>query len=770
MAIMPRYQDSGITVATPQGQFRDTSGVFDALSQNMNRMTNFYFQEAEQQAKIEGAKYAADKAPTVQQIEEARITNHPLAPIADETTTFGQSANRALTQILTRNVSAAADIQLAKLQEDVTAGRIGINDIAGKTNALIEGYSSALHDIDPLSARSVEADLAIHGNRLFVSATKAAASRAVEQQTLQTTQAIEMALPQRIAQIYNNGDQTITNPAGDKATVSVDQQIKSELNRAVSMAQSLPISKQKKVLDDIVKYAKEGGERYVQEILIKGSPEDVKSVTSAIESGKFDGTIVDPAARMTLLNAANSRYNQLEKEPERINAAMQSFITNKLDDANAVIKAGKIITIPSEADLKVFTDPVKYQEAFNKLKAVQERQVLLSGFEIKPLDERKAILSLAETNQTDAKSVETYTIVKSAFDSLQEEIKKNPASYALKYPEVAKAAQDFESADPSVRQEKAIHYAQVSRQIQEANGVLPGDVKFLPTDVTKRMKDSYEEQVRSGQNWADVFTVESAKWGNVWPLIIRELKLDPAVGVIADMNSRFDSRSDARILAVSLIPENLKKLKDVVSSKDQNDLEGFVDTNMDKFNTSLSSPAQIDGVSARQSVKSAVTALALTYMTYGKSPSEAAQTAYNSVIGNAYDFGTGFRIPKNTGLAASEVEYFSGVIKANLASYSDQIKSIESVSNVFDKTEIKRQYIDSLIAHGSWVNTAKEDGLRLIDATGNPVVLNNGKFFEIPWSIFKGTIAKKPVTGTFMGMGSKQQKPVAIPFDQLGIH
>ena len=107
MAQLPRYQSSGIAVGTPQGQFRDVSAPFDQLSAQMNKMTEFYLQEAKVQAVAQAEEYAADKAPTIQQIEEARLYKKTLEPIADKTTIFGRAANEAQSRILAKNVAAA---------------------------------------------------------------------------------------------------------------------------------------------------------------------------------------------------------------------------------------------------------------------------------------------------------------------------------------------------------------------------------------------------------------------------------------------------------------------------------------------------------------------------------------------------------------------------------------------------------------------------------------------------------------------------------------
>ena len=181
MALLPRFQSSGIAVATPQGQFRDVSAPLDQLSAQMDRMTGFYIQEAKVQAVAEGEKYGADKAPTKEQIQLAVSTGTPLQPVGDSTTIFGRSAQKASAEIASTSISYAALEELNKVKMDMESGGVSPNAGLQKINAMVSGYSSALSEIDPTAAKKLEAELAYRGNVTYVAATKAAASAAAKQ-------------------------------------------------------------------------------------------------------------------------------------------------------------------------------------------------------------------------------------------------------------------------------------------------------------------------------------------------------------------------------------------------------------------------------------------------------------------------------------------------------------------------------------------------------------------------------------------------------------
>ena len=61
------------------------------------------------------------------------------------------------------------------------SGSVAPNAGLKKINAMVEGYSSALSEIDPTAAKKLEAELAYRGNITYVAASKAAASAAAKQ-------------------------------------------------------------------------------------------------------------------------------------------------------------------------------------------------------------------------------------------------------------------------------------------------------------------------------------------------------------------------------------------------------------------------------------------------------------------------------------------------------------------------------------------------------------------------------------------------------------
>jgi hypothetical protein len=768
MAQLPRYQSSGIAVGTPQGQFRDVSAPFDQLSAQMNKMTEFYLQEAKVQAVAQAEEYAADKAPTIQQIEEARLYNKPLEPIADKTTIFGRAANEAQSRILAKNVAAAADMQMAQLQQDVSAGKIQINDIANQTNALIKGYSSALADVDPMIARSLEADLALSGNRLFVSATKAAASEALEKQKLAIAEANKVGVTNGIVQIFAAGP-IVVDDMGKKFKIDEAAQIQSLYEKAKARADALPVKERKAAYKDIQTSLKEGAERYGQEVVIKGGLNDLKVLDLQIRSGKFDFAITDPKDRIELLSKVKTRIDHLETIPNRQIKINQQIIDQQMKDAKAAISAGNRITsIPTEDEINASypnpEDELKRQLALRERASLNLTSQITYEMMYQSKKTRDELLDQSKKQAVDEDGLARYNAIKSVNDNIEQQVKKDSADYSMRFAEVntawtnalEKKAQESaklnegKTSDPSIVAGAMSEYIEATKQRQIEAGVLPGDVNYFPKNWVETYRDVFNNQLKSGVNAADFFMNESQFWGGVWPDLVKEMKLGTELLIISNMSSSLETRRAAQVLAQAAQPENKKALMEVYSGEKKN-IVSRVSGLMEDFRLSLRSPAIKDGAAIEQSVLDSTVLLTMAYMQQGMGEADASQKAYGSIIENQYGFAAGFRVPKTLGinLPTQIIEENANLIKANIDFFRDQImipQGLTSKSQGLTVDEEADIYFDSLRSSGGFVNTSDDRyGVRMIDATGKPVRFKDGSIFEITWDqLNKPAIADLP--------------------------
>jgi hypothetical protein len=776
MAIMPRYQSSDIAVATPQGQFRDVSAPMDQLSAQMDRMTGFFIQEAKQQAVVQAEEYAADKAPTIQQIEEARRLNQPIAPIADKTTIFGRAANEAQSRILAKNVAAAADMQMAQLSADVESGKVRVNDIANQTNALIKGYSSALAEVDPMVARSLEADLAISGNRLFVAATKTAAANAFAVQQEQITNSVNASLPKTITQIYRAGPIKVTAGPGRETTeIGVPDQIRAAIDRELQKADALPAKKRKEMRKDILKLASDATENYIDAIKLSGSKEDNVSLLAQVRSGAFNQSLTD-------MGKLNTHANQLETRIESFNKADKDLITYKkkmleqqIDDIFASIPHGnaKISSVPDENTIFALwaDDPAKFDQMLKKRNTLLANIVLAENWDNLPEQDRQARIAAASANVNTEQGAKLYQNLVALQGSLEKRRDEDPGLFSQRNPEVAASYAALANAmatnqPDSIVQLRASNYAALSMQMQKDAGVAQDKISIMPKEYMDNLRLGFFESARTGSNWADILNQGERRWGQLWPTILREAKLPAAINALHSMTDRVGQR----LLSEGLVPEVNKALKEAILPTEQTALRNAVFDVMTPFSRSINNPSIKNGAMIRDSISEAVTTLAMQYMVKEQLPAEtAAEKAHQAVIGDAYEFGDGFRVPKNTRVPVGIVQSGANQIKETIALWSDEIQppiSLRNAETNLKPNEVKALYIDHLRNYGYWTNTPDDSiGLELKDGNGNPVYRTNNQKFVVRYNKFEGFTRNDT---SYIGTRISRTQPKSVKPDLFG--
>jgi hypothetical protein len=762
MAELPRYKSSGLQVAAPEGQFRDVSAPMDALSKGMNQMTSFFMQSAQEQAVVEGEKYGAENAPSLEQIANARKLNEPLKPVAEQFTYFGRAATETSNRILAKNISADADMALEKLSARISSGEIPINQITSQTNALIQGYSTVLKDINPALGRSVEADLALSGNRMFLAASKAAAAEALAEQQKKVAETVEKTLPSAVAQIFKTG--TIEVAGG--LTLSVDAQLEIAKSKAQNMINSLPPKQRKAMTEKLDGFIATAAGDSIDQSLVSGTLEELRGVSDNIKNGVYKTSIKDPGDQLTYLNKVKSQISSLETEGDRVKAGTRLSITQKLEDVSAALAAGKSLLstdIPSQSSIMENFEGAQLKAALESRDNLVAVYSSIADLGNKPASQVNTMLKQLETELktgpvegSEAKSKQ-YQAVSAAVESRNKAIQADPGLYVRgNFSEVRGAYENMlqDSTPENVR-----GYVTLSTNAQLSLGIRPENVALLPKAQADNIVNGFNNQVASGVNYADYLMTLQDTWGAAFPQVLKQLGKDlPAeVGVVASLNER--DRTAAQTLANALQPQNLKALKESVPTDASKSISNAVDTAMVSFRDSLFNSASLNGSVEFEKYNSAVNILAQTYVARGEAPATAAQKAYEKVIGSAYRFGDGYRIPM--AVDQNRIITTTSLLLKNIEKY--EIQSPVSILG-FTPQQAKDQYVSSLVANGRWVNTPDERfGLRLVDQNGSPVMLANGKMFELPWTVLSKEYGGMVTPSGGRGTGARTTEGKFVP-------
>jgi len=238
MAELPRYKSSGLQVAAPEGQFRDVSAPMDALSKGMNQMTSFFMQSAQEQAVVEGEKYGAENAPTVEQLKLMTTSGETIQPVGDTFTIFGRSAQKASAEIVSTRIGYAASAELEKIKSSIESGASVGQAGLQQFNAAIKGYSSALGDYDPVAGKKLEAELAYKSNQLYLAASKKAAS-SIGSAAKDEIKQFLVQQRSSISSLVQSGDSYAVGPAGETIKLSLNEKKAIELKKTISLASKI---------------------------------------------------------------------------------------------------------------------------------------------------------------------------------------------------------------------------------------------------------------------------------------------------------------------------------------------------------------------------------------------------------------------------------------------------------------------------------------------------------------------------------------------------
>ena len=176
---LQRYNSQGVGLRVPKVDFTASkvqAQSLSSLSQSLDRMSSYFFRVAEGQAKIQGAEYGAENAPTKDQIKASIESGEPLDVVGDQTTVFGQYARNASLTAVADDIDYMMSTEMSKtikafndsLDNPVSDPNFEPSELLDKLKAIIEGHSSALDDISPGTARKLRASGGIKANAKYV--------------------------------------------------------------------------------------------------------------------------------------------------------------------------------------------------------------------------------------------------------------------------------------------------------------------------------------------------------------------------------------------------------------------------------------------------------------------------------------------------------------------------------------------------------------------------------------------------------------------------
>ena len=165
MAEQLRYEQTLQRLNMPNVDFaaeKEIARGYNQISAKLDQMSSFFMKQAEGQAKIEGAEYGAENAPTPQQIEDAKSSGKELELPGDKFSVYGTAARSAALTAVYDDVTLAAKKSILQDLTDYEKQNLDPAMLQDRFNTLIDGYAATFDEASPALARKFRADMGIY--------------------------------------------------------------------------------------------------------------------------------------------------------------------------------------------------------------------------------------------------------------------------------------------------------------------------------------------------------------------------------------------------------------------------------------------------------------------------------------------------------------------------------------------------------------------------------------------------------------------------------
>lgn len=175
---LPTYQQSGLLSQPTQrldfATEREAERSSTMISQQLDRLSDFAFRKAAQQAQIAGQQWAIENPVTPEMIAEAQKKGTDLSTFVPKPGTyFGESSRKILGYQLRAELESSARAKIADLTLRVDSGDItNLKQIQDELYGVINGGGKVIGGIDPEASASFRASVAVAGNALYQHAAK----------------------------------------------------------------------------------------------------------------------------------------------------------------------------------------------------------------------------------------------------------------------------------------------------------------------------------------------------------------------------------------------------------------------------------------------------------------------------------------------------------------------------------------------------------------------------------------------------------------------
>ena len=314
------------------------------LASSLDRLSSFFLNQAADKARIEGAEYGAENAPTPEQINEAYASGEELELPGDDTTVYGRSVRKAALAIADDEITALAsnrmsnlaqafdialndetmtDERLAKLAADNDVTDFSPQSFADALDTINAGYAAVLDENAPGVARKFRAQAAITANSKFNTYLEAYVKKENERQEAKFYQTQENVFSVTVVSDFLKGEQGL---------LRLEKLREERTRKSVSFVTGSEI----KTFQDNMDATQKTAAMQVLTDATFAQPDPV-GIISAVQGNKLGGDKIPIGVRnsVQLLKSMGMSNSEIAKELRTLRSEQINFEENEQANVNA---------------------------------------------------------------------------------------------------------------------------------------------------------------------------------------------------------------------------------------------------------------------------------------------------------------------------------------------------------------------------------------------------------------------------------------------------
>lgn len=363
----------------PQGlALQEGRRTMAVLSQSMDRMTNFALGQMETKAKIEGAEFGVENAPSLKMLQDANAENTDAFEQFDTSTVFGRAAKDAAITVLENDVYVTATEHINDLVFQATVNGTEPSVLRDSLDSAIMGYEGILRPTAPGLAKKLTARLGLSAASQFSAYQKASISdttSAINSGHILTINTLKENVGSYLDALFEN------NQLNEEQIVSLEAKFSTELTRIPGVYTGA------KVISEIADWNKQVDSWAESKILNYAiGTKNALIVGDKVVAGKsLDNTEIDNILKLGKLNNAEFREKVADRIRKNVRAKREENQANENNEGDSNTELGKSRQVLFLNLVKGPMNEEQYQQALSYIDDVDKMLTIEKGDKLRAM-------------------------------------------------------------------------------------------------------------------------------------------------------------------------------------------------------------------------------------------------------------------------------------------------------------------------------------------------------------------------------------------------